>query len=148
MSPENRFAFPDGREMNPFWIYKTFSDEEKLICYRLARSGGPLGWNEKSLRAAHIKRTKIERLVEEKIVKKASLLDQAKDFINDPDTLRGLSRLEAEGGFLAVGRDGKSFMTSFDRAKEIMAGGEPESNLEIRYRIADKDLFDYLNSLL
>ena len=136
-----RFTFSDGREMNPFWIWKTMDENERNICNRLAKAG-PLGWNRRSLSAAHIKLNDVEGLIGEGVVKKASLLKIASEVVKNSEFVEEMERLENEGGFLAVDKEGKDFIRSFELAQQI-AAGDPEESQEECFQLSNGDLYQF-----
>ena len=143
-----RFKFPNGNEMNGFWMYKILNEEEKWICSRLVRAGGPLGWNRRSINAAHIKMTKVENLISEGIIRKATLFRLAKELIGDKLSCEIKEELDREGGYLVIDKDERLFYKNFDIALNIVSCGETQEALEERYQIANHNLYDCIELLL
>ncbi len=136
-----RFRFGDGSEMNPFWVWRSMDETERNICNRLAKAG-PLGWNRRSLSAAHIKFEDVEALIGEGVVKKASLLQLANEVVGNSEFVEEMDRLESEGGFLAVDKKGKDFIRSFELAQQIVAD-DPEESQEERFQLSNSDLYQF-----
>jgi hypothetical protein len=138
MIENNRFKFESGNEMNGFWIAKTLNDHEKSICYRIVKGGGNLGWDEKSLNAAHIKRSDINHLIGEGLVKTASLLDISKEFIRKDNNHENFIDLEETYGFSMVPKEEKRFFWDFVRANQIIEDKENPEYQKTHYKIIDE----------
>lgn len=139
---DERFRFGNGREMNPFWVWKTMSETERYICNRLAKAG-LLGWNRQSLSAAHIKVMDVEGLIENGVIKKVTLLQAAKVVIKNPEFAEEMDRLERDGGFMAADTKGKNFIRSFEKAQQIVAVGDTEENHEERFQLSNTELYAF-----
>ncbi len=144
-----RFRYKNGREMNPFFIYKALNDAERLICHKLVEEGGPLGMDEEEIAVAQMELEKVEALVECGIVKKATLFEMAKELVEDEKLGKRIERLGEEGGYFGTDDENERlFISSFDLACNIVQSGNIEGNSTIYYRVARRDLSDYLEMLL
>ena len=135
---------------NPWFVYQRgLNRREKDICWHLARGSGRLGWSKASLRAAHIRLSDVEVLIKKGVLRKATLFQLAKELIKNEDDCEKMALLEKEGGFLALtDKDDRIFFSSFDLALEILGRGGTPENLEERYQVARRDLYDLINAFL
>ena len=142
---KNQIAKPKS-EKSGFWLWHDLNASERDICYRLVNSGGMLGWNKKSLNAAHIKSIDIESLTEKGILRKTNLLQLAKELINDKFSCWQKEGLNEMGGFMALTNEkDRNFFRDFDQATEIVNKEENTASSEDRYQIAKKDLYDFIS---
>ena len=147
MNIEQGGPLPDQRgEKAPFFFWKDLLSDDKNICYRLVNSGGMLGWNKKSLNAAHIKSVQAEDLVKREVLRRTNLFQLAKEFIEDDFSRGEKEDLNKQGGFVFLtNKKDRDFFRSFDQAFEIVNDGETADNLEERYQIARKDVYDFID---
>lgn len=128
---------------NPFWTYLRLEDKYKWICCRLARSGGPLGWSDSSIKAAHIKKADIDVMVRAGLVVKKPLWEFAEALLEiermgdiysgtDPD----LSDPEERKKWLLC-----------EYARDIVANKTQPENSNTHYQVADEDLYEFIQIL-
>jgi hypothetical protein len=92
-----------------------------------------------------LKLSEVENLVKEGILRKASLFELAKEFIEDEYSCLQKEDLDQMGGFMALRNDEeRDFFRSFDQAVKIVAEGETADSLEERYQINRKDFYDFI----
>ena len=133
-------------EKNGFWLWDDLNANERDICYRLVNSGGMLGWNKKSLNAAHIKSVDIENLTGKGILRKTNLIQLAQELVNDEFSCMKKEDLDIMGGFMALTNEkDRDFFRDFDQATEMVNKGENTDSLEERYQITKKDLYDFIS---
>ncbi len=146
MSEIEREGFSDQEKAasNPFWTYNRLKDTYQWICCRLVRAGGPLGWGDTSLWAAHIKKVEIETLVRSGLVRKAPLWVFAEELLQ-----------REEAGEIYLGREPDLndpeerenwFVCEF--ARDIVDNKEDPENSEPHYQVARRDLYDFIDMLL
>jgi len=144
-----RFRHPDGREMNGFFMYKTLSDAEGVICRFLVDKGGPLGLDKEEITEAQIDLDELQALVESGIVKKCTLFEIAQEVVKDEEFARRKAHLEEDGGYFGTDDEGdRLFINCLDLAHEIVQSGDAEGNSEIYYQIAIRRLYNFLEILL
>ncbi|MCX6725854.1 MAG: hypothetical protein NT052_00860 [Candidatus Shapirobacteria bacterium] len=133
-------------EKNGFWLWDDLNANERDICYRLVHGGGMLGWNKKSLNAAHLKTVNLENLTGKEILRKVSLFQLAQELVNDEFSCWKKEEFDEMGGFMALTNEkDRDFFRDFDQATEMVNKGENADYLEERYQIARKDLYDFVS---
>jgi len=141
---------PEQRGINaPFFVYSRLEDTEKYICCRLVTGAGPLGWNRRSINAAHLRFSSVEALVEKGVVRRVSLFQLAQELVGNEDSRERKTELDKDGGFLALtNEDDRNFFRSFDMALEIVKSGKISEYSEERYQVARRDLYHFIDMLL
>jgi hypothetical protein len=127
-----------------FWIYKRLKDEYKDACYRLVKGGGPLGWDNRTIRAAHIKMASVEIMVKHGYVTKAPLWAFAEELLRkekegeihieqDPD----MSNPKERDQWLLL-----------ERAKNIFENKTLPENIKFHYQVASEQLYGYIECFI
>jgi hypothetical protein len=148
MIENKRFQSESGDEMNGHWIFKKLTTTEKAICYRIVQNGSVVGWNQKSLNGAHIKRDDINHLVSEGLVRRVSLIDLSKETINNEEHLERFKDLEDTYGLPCfIPRSDQNFFYAFITVKEAVENPTDPQNSEIRFQV-NEPLYSYLDLIL
>ena len=125
-----------------------FKKEEKDFCYFLVNNGGMLGWNKESIDKTSMGLVQVEDLVKRGVLRKTTLFQLAKEFIEDDFSRDKKEELNEQGGFISLtSEEDRDFFRSFDQAFEIVDKGENSDNLEERYQIAREDVYDFIDLL-
>ena len=134
--------------MNPWYTFKALTGFEKDLCCRLVVRAGPLGWDGRSLKAAHIDFSMVESLVGDGILRRVTVFQLAQEFVGKKSNQEQRIDLEGEGGFLAGSRKDKLFIRSFDLATKIVQTGLTGENMSVRYQVANQGLFTLIDHLV
>ena len=138
-----RQTFPERMKMNPLYIYSGLDKTQQILAKRLARGGGILGWNEKSLHAAHIRNSDLIFLESLRLVEQKSFVEIARQTVNNIGYQNEYEDLNRQGGFLSANSDDKKFISDFEYAKKIISERSVEIS-ENRYHITDSSFHDFL----
>ncbi len=147
MTIEQGGPAPDQRgEKAPFFFWKNYlTEEEKTFCYVLVKCGGMLGWNKESIDKAPMKLTQVEDLVKRGVLRKTTLFQLSKEFIEDDFSRGEKEELNRIGFVHLTNEENRDFFRSFDQALQIVEEGETPENLEERYQIARRDVYDFID---
>jgi len=138
-----RFRYDGGEPMNGYYMCSELTEEELDVCFVLVVCG-PLGLKETKVKRSRVDIAVVEALVKEGIVRKTSLLQLARDLVEDESRVQQMREWRDQGGFLALERAGdKDIFRAFDQALEIVERGETAESLATRYQVI-ADLYRYI----
>ena len=148
LNMKDRFKFPDGGEMNGYWMYKTLSNNEKRISHQLVVKGGFLGCNENDIKEIGLGSGDIESLVKGGMLRETTLMQLSEELLGDEENQIRRRDLEEQGGFLVLDdEEERTFFRNFDIALDVVEGNDFWNGEERRYQIAHRKLYDFLEIL-
>ena len=144
---DKRFKFENGAEMNGHYKYGILTRPERYICCRLQESG-PVGIGQEQIEEFEIPIADVEALVDAGIVKKAPLIQFARELTTDKVSCEEMEDLRKQGAPFALENEwDKTFFSSFDWGLEVVKKGELPENQKMHYQVKPR-LYNYISLLL
>ncbi len=134
--------FPDRFKLNEWWTYTGIPADQQQLLSRLV-DGGILGWSENSLRAAHIKKSNLTKLLSLRLIEITTSHQAASNTVKDDEIKSEYESLKQTGGYFNCNPEEKKFYSDFEEALKIVSEN-PEFHQDKRYRIKDWGFFHFL----
>ncbi len=128
--------------MNEWWTYTGLPVDQQQLLSKLV-DGGILGWSENSLRAAHIRKSNLTKLLSLRLIETATLHQTALAAVKDYEIKSEYKDLKQTGGYFSCNPEERKFYSDFEEALKI-ASEIPDHHQEKRYRIRDWGFFHFL----
>lgn len=130
-----------GGMNSTFWTYQNLTDRQRIICNKLVKGAGPLGWSLTILtKNAHIKLDEIQPLVNRDVVLCRPLREWAEWFLAHEGYKERFECIKAGNWIIPQARE---FGRIFTEANQVMLNKDTDKGQELHYQVRP-DLYLYI----